>query len=235
MARAYFYILDQGPYWTVRYERRNYSAFSTEAGAYAQAMQWARDQGKNGHDAQVFTRRDNGKYRVCWSFARDAYPTGVPRIPQEDAATVPAKLPLLAVLSLALVLAASSASAEEAALGTLQICRQLGVVDVNTGKPIAIPSGATFVDDSTPKNSALMTSPSGDATPRLRVATTATAQIAANAKCTMAPARISRSDASAALRVADGKRLLAARGAGGEPANWPGNFYLEATIATDFR
>jgi hypothetical protein len=235
MARAYFYILDQGPYWTVRYERRNYGLFSTEATAYSQAMQWARDQGKDGHDAQVFTRRDNGKYRVCWSFARDAYPTGVPRIPpQEGAATAPAKLPLLAVLALALVVAASSASAEDAASGTLRICRQAGVVDVNTGKPIAIPSGATFIDNSTLENSALKMSPA-DATPRIRVATTANAQIAANAKCTMAPARISRNDAGTGVQAAESKRLLAARGAGGEPADWPGNFYLDATIATDFR
>jgi hypothetical protein len=236
MARAYFYILDRGPYWTVRYERRNYEMFSTEAAAYAQAMQWARDQGKDGHDAQVFTRRDNGKYRVCWSSSRDAYPTGVPRIPPEEGTgPVPAKLPLLAALALGVVLAASSASAEDAASGTLKICRQSGIVDVNSGKPIVIPSGATFVDNSTLKGGMLKMPPSGDATPRIRVATTAAVQIAANAKCTTAPARISRNDAGTGVLAADGKLLSAARGAGGQPAGWPGTFYLDATIATDFR
>jgi hypothetical protein len=236
MARAYFYILERGPYWTVRYERRDYEMFSSEAAAYSQAMQWARDQGKDGHDAQVFTRRANGKYRVCWSSLRDPYPTGVPRIPLPEAiAAVPAKRILPAALAIALVLAVSSASAQEPASGTLEICRQAGIVDVNAGKPIAIPSGATFVDNSPSRNNVLQISPTGDTTVRIRVATTAAAQIPADARCTVAPARISRTDAGTGARVADGKQLSAARGAGGLPADWPGNLYLEATVATDFR
>jgi hypothetical protein len=74
MARAYFYIVDQGANWTIQYERRNYGMFGSEAAAYSQATQWARDQGKEGHDGKVFTRLANGKYRVRWSFARDTYP-----------------------------------------------------------------------------------------------------------------------------------------------------------------
>jgi hypothetical protein len=231
MARAYFYIFDQGQNWTVRYERRNYGMFGTEAAAYAQAMQWARDQGKDGHDAQVFTRRANGKYRASWSSACDAYPTGIPSIPARDGtAAAPASPHLLAALTLALVLAASAASADDAASGSLRICRQAGIVDVNAGKPIPIPSGATFVD-----NGVLKASQAGDAAPRLRVATTEASQIIATAKCTVAPGRVSRNSTATGMRVDDSKLLAATRGEGGEPAGWPGTLYLDAIFAADFR
>jgi hypothetical protein len=74
MARAYFFVVDQGSSWTIRYEKRNYGMYASEATAFAQATEWARDQGKNGHDGQVLTRAGNGKYRTRWSFARDPYP-----------------------------------------------------------------------------------------------------------------------------------------------------------------
>jgi hypothetical protein len=99
MARAYFFIVDQGPNWTIRYERRSYGMFGSEAAAYSQATQWARDQGKNGHDGQVYTRLANGKYRVRWSFARDTYPAeALSSSPLDDAAVASVMPHLLAAL-----------------------------------------------------------------------------------------------------------------------------------------
>jgi hypothetical protein len=232
MARAYFYVVDQGPNWTIRYESRNYGMFVSEEAAYSQATQWARNQGKDGHDGQVFTRAGNGKYSVRWSFAHDVYPAAeLHPSPQDGIVDTPVMLPqLLAALMVALFLASPHASAEDTASGTVEICRQEGIVDVYTGKPIGIPAGATFADNGSSRNP-----PVGDSAHPFRIATIEAAQIAAKASCAVVRARITQNIAGAGVRAADGRRLSPARAASGDLTGWPGNLYLFARIASDFQ
>jgi hypothetical protein len=227
MARAYFYIVDQGPNWTIRFERRNYGMFVSEAAAYSQATEWARNQGKNGHDGKVFTRTSAGTYRLQWCFSRDSYPAAAlrPAAP-EGAAILPLIPRVVAATALALMLAGTGAFAEGGPSGSVEICRQTGIVDAYTGKPIAIPSGATFVENGT-----IIGAPHADEAPRIRIATIEAAQIAANAACTVARAQVSGETSSAALRAAEGRRLSPSRAPSAGPAGWPGALYLFATMS----
>jgi hypothetical protein len=148
--------------------------------------------------------------------------------PRDRTRSVPIRL--LAALTLALIFSMSRASAEESPLGTVQICRLAGIIDVYTGKPIVIPRGATFVDNG------MLRDPSvGDNARRVRIATIEAAQIAATAACTVARAQISKNMAGIAVRAADGRRLSPSPAVSGGLAEWPGNLYLFGTIASDFR
>jgi hypothetical protein len=50
---------------------------------------------------------------------------------------------LLAALTFAFAIASIDAMAQDDPTGTVRICRQAGVVDINAGMPIGIPRGAT--------------------------------------------------------------------------------------------
>jgi hypothetical protein len=159
----------------------------------------------------------------------------------------------LAVCAVAVSAAAHVVLAGGLLSGTIEICRQPGVVDTHAGKPIAIPLGATLADVGTIKGPN-----DGDSYRPLWIATIEVAQIGADASCVMARARIKENIETLTLRIVD-DRLLSPFGGSGfflrmdgtavarnplerdsnpgafrDLIEWPGDLNLIATVTSDF-
>jgi hypothetical protein len=136
---------------------------------------------------------------------------------------------LLAALPLLLLpLAAHAAHAADPA-GTIEICRMHAAGDRHEGKDIPIPSGAVFGDSGELKGGDHV----GIYWP-LWIATTQPLTLGAGDKCVTGAAKILRNLDKHRLRAAD-HRWFVPSGTATSTEDWPGNYDVGATVASDFK
>lgn len=133
---------------------------------------------------------------------------------------------LLAALPL-LLLPLAAQAADPA--GTIEICRLHAAGDRHEGKDIPIPSGAVFGDSGELKDGDHI----GIYWP-LWIATTQPLTLAAGDKCITGPAKILRNLDKHKLHAAD-HRLFVPSGTATSTEEWPGNYDVGATVASDFK
>jgi hypothetical protein len=75
MAHHKYYVVFHGGQWKVSYNEKHYGPYANQRAAYMDAAKAANEQGKQGHQAQVFIqRRDNNQWRAEWTYGKDPYP-----------------------------------------------------------------------------------------------------------------------------------------------------------------
>jgi hypothetical protein len=78
MARLRYDVTKIGEHnWTVRfaadqkYDGKDYGSYRTQEAAQQQAVAWAKEQHAKGHDSQVYTRNEQGQFRLEWTYGHD--------------------------------------------------------------------------------------------------------------------------------------------------------------------
>lgn len=74
MARSVFYVVLNQNQWKIKFGEQHYGPYETQAKAIRQAVDWAHDHGKKGHDAQVLVQGQNNQFRTEWTYGNDPYP-----------------------------------------------------------------------------------------------------------------------------------------------------------------
>ena len=113
--------------------------------------------------------------------------------------------------------------------GTIEICRVRAAGDRHEGKEIPIPSGATFGDAGAIEGDEHV----GNYWP-LWIATTQPLTIGGNDKCVRGPARIVQNLDKHRLGLAE-HRWFVPSGTATSSDQWPADYDVGATIASDFK
>jgi len=114
--------------------------------------------------------------------------------------------------------------------GAIEICRVSVAGDQHLGKEIVIPQGATFGDGGAYKDGQR----TGIYWP-LWIAMTERVTIAKDAKCVTGKARVMTNLDKHPVRRADGRAFVPSGTAVKPREDWPADFDVAATVATDFK
>lgn len=74
MARAQYFVVRHEGEWKINFQGNYYSPYASEAAAIRAAVDTALKAGASGNAAQVLVQGDDGKFRIEWTYGRDAFP-----------------------------------------------------------------------------------------------------------------------------------------------------------------